>query len=110
LTTKNLPYKKRINRELGGDFDTDKFVHRPEYTESEGIARSYLISTEDQNVNIGKIGKTYWFKKGEKILTEISRKYNDEIIGNIIRHTDFKLIQKLTDSKKYFANYILHRE
>jgi dimethylhistidine N-methyltransferase len=106
----NLNLLKRINRELGGDFDTDKFVHQPEYTESEGIAKSYLVSTTDQKVDIKKIGKTYYFKKGEKISTEISRKYNDEIIGDIIRKTDFKLIRKLTDSKQYFANYVLIRE
>jgi dimethylhistidine N-methyltransferase len=106
----NLNLLKRINRELGGDFDTDKFVHQPEYTENEGIAKSYLVSVTDQKVSIEKNGKTYHFKKGEKISTEISRKYNDEIIGDIIRKTDFKLIRKLTDSKEYFANYILIRE
>ena len=106
----NLNLLKRINRELGGDFDSAKFAHQPEYAENEGIAKSYLVSTTDQKVRIEKIGKTFYFKQGEKISTEISRKYNDEIIGNIIRKTDFKLIRKLTDSKKYFANYILIRE
>jgi uncharacterized SAM-dependent methyltransferase len=101
---------KRINRELGGDFNTDKFAHQPEYAESEGVAKSYLVSTADQKVSIEKIGKTFYFKQGEKISTEISRKCNDEIIGEIIMQTDFKLIQKLTDSKKYFANYIIIKE
>ncbi|NOX48261.1 MAG: L-histidine N(alpha)-methyltransferase [Chlorobi bacterium] len=106
----NLNLLKRINRELGGDFHTDKFLHQPEYIESEGVAKSFLVSATDQKVSIEKIGKTFYFKQGEKISTEISRKYNDEIIGDIIAKTDFKLIRKLTDSRKYFANYILIRE
>lgn len=105
----NLNLLKRINHELGGDFDLDKFSHHPEYSEKEGIARSYLKSSVEQKVSIKKIGKTYNFAKGESILTEISRKYNDENINKLISNTDFKIIKKLSDSKKYFSNYVLTR-
>jgi len=41
--------------------------------------------------------------------TEISRKYNDEILAKILKKTDFKITNRLTDSNGYFADYILHR-
>ncbi len=110
ITSKfNLNLLDRINNELGGDFDVSKFIHQPEYTEDEGIAKSYLVSTEKQTVQINGFTQPFMFEAGEKIHTEISRKYNDEIIHKIIAGTDFTQECKVTDSKNYFADYILKR-
>ncbi len=106
----NLNLLKRINNELGADFEVEKFRHNVEYSEKEGIVRSYLVSSSEQKVSINEIGKTYNFAKGEKILTEISRKYNEEIFNKIIYNTDFKIIKILTDSKKYFSDYVLTKK
>ncbi len=105
----NLNLLSRINKELGGDFDLSTFQHAPEYTSNEGIARSYLVSLVSQEIPISGIGKSFKFEKGEKMQTEISRKYNDEILDNILNKTDFKIVAKLTDSQVYFADYILNR-
>lgn len=105
----NLNLLSRINTELGGDFDINMFSHQPEYTVDNGIAISYLVSTVEQTVTLNGSAKRYKFSQGEKILTEISRKYNDQIINNIVRNTDFQITHKLTDRKGYFANYILKR-
>lgn len=105
----NLNLLERINRELGGVFDIDKFSHQPEYIAKEGIAKSFLVSDVKQKVYIKEIAKTFSFEKGEKIATEISRKYNDEIVQKIIKKTDFRITDKLTDSKSYFSNYVLNR-
>ena len=77
--------------------------------ESEGIAKSFMVSTVNQTVEIKALGQTFEFEAGEKIHTEISRKYNDELINKIIWDTDFKLETKIMDSKAYFADYILTR-
>lgn len=105
----NLNLLSRINNELDGDFNTKTFLHQAKYTEEDGIAKSYLVSTINQTVTLNGSGKLYHFAEGEKIHTEISRKYNDEIISNIIKDTDFHIINKLTDSNGYFAEYILNR-
>jgi dimethylhistidine N-methyltransferase len=105
----NLNVLERINRELGGDFNIEEFDHLPEYTEEEGIAKSYLVSKIDQTVFIEAIQKSYTFKKGEKIHTEISRKYNDKILNTILEDSQLRVVSKLTDSKTYFADYILEK-
>ena len=105
----NLNLLHRINNELEGDFILENFNHKPEYSVEDGIARSFIESTKDQTVNINGNVNPYFFKKGELIQTEISRKYNDEIIRTIIKDTDFKISGKLTDSKNYFSDYILRR-
>ncbi|MDO6803099.1 L-histidine N(alpha)-methyltransferase [Wenyingzhuangia sp. 1_MG-2023] len=105
----NLNLLDRINNELGANFDLSNFVHQPEYTQKEGIAKSYIVSTANITVTIKATGKSYTFTKGEKIHTEISRKYNDAILNKIIENTDFVLQHKITDEKEYFADYILKR-
>ncbi|MBR9910924.1 MAG: L-histidine N(alpha)-methyltransferase [Gammaproteobacteria bacterium] len=106
----NLNLLQRINTELGGSFDLDGFEHAPEYHESDGIAKSYLMSNCEQSVEIKATGKSYHFRAGEKILTEISRKYNDEILNGILEETDFFITAKFTDSDHYFADYLLNRD
>jgi len=105
----NLNLLTRINKELGGDFDISKFEHAPEYTEEEGIAKSNIVSTHNQVVEIKKLNKSFVFEKGETIHTEISRKYNDKTISKITKNTDFSIEKKILDSNKYFADYILKR-
>jgi dimethylhistidine N-methyltransferase len=106
----NLNLLDRINKELEANFDLEFFEHQPEYKESEGIAKSYLVSTKAQQVYIAQLDKTFFFNEGEKILMEISRKYNDTILNSILSKTDFVIKDKITDSKGYFANYILERK
>ena len=106
----NLNLLTRINRELGANFILDNFSHEPEYFEEEGIAYSYLLSLTAQTVCIESLNKTYDFAEGEKIQTEISRKYDESILNNIIAETDFKLVSKIMDSNAYFADYILKRQ
>lgn len=105
----NLNLLTRINDELGGEFDLNNFTHVAEYDEEKGIAKSFLVSTMEQDVRIDSLDKEFSFSKDEKIHTEISRKYSDEILNKIIADTDFEIFAKLTDSKNYFANYILRR-
>jgi L-histidine N-alpha-methyltransferase len=110
LTAKfNMNLLNRINQELGGNFNLNQFEHQPEYTENEGIAKSFIVSTTNQTVEIEATGNSYTFIKGEKTHTEISRKYNDQLIEKIIANTDFSLQTKILDSKAYFADYILTR-
>ena len=105
----NLNLLHRINRELNADFDPAQFDHVAEYTEEEGVARSYLQSKINQLVMISDIGKTYHFMQGEKIHTEISRKYDTAIMNKILQQTDFTIIDELSDGKRYFTDYIMER-
>lgn len=105
----NLNLLRRINRELGADFDLDRFEHRVEYTEKEGIVKSFLESSEKQEVVIAELGKAFYFEKGERIHTEISRKYNDELLDQFIAETPLEISTRLTDSKGLFADYVLSK-
>ena len=100
---------ERMNKELDANFDSNQFEHQPEYREEEGIARSYLVSKSDQVVYIGALSKEFRFSQGEKIGTEISRKYNESVLSKILSKTDLKIKCKFLDSNQYFADYILEK-
>lgn len=106
----NLNLLRRINRELGGDFELDNFRHRVTYTREEGIVKSFLESVREQQVTIDAIGKTFRFEEGERIHTEISRKYNDRILNEFIAGSRFVVTERLSDSNNLFADYVLLRE
>ena len=105
----NLNLLQRMNIELGADFETEQFQHIPEYTEQEGIARSSIKSLKRQMVHFSVTGNSYQFEEGEKIHTEISRKYNDDVLNKILKDSNFKIKHKFIDSRGYFADYILER-
>ncbi|WP_416877070.1 L-histidine N(alpha)-methyltransferase [Litorimonas sp.] len=105
----NLNLLKRINSELGGEFDLAQFRHAPEYDEENGIAISYIESLADQDVEIKAIDQLIHFAKGEKIKVEISRKYDLPIIRNIIADTPFEIETVFQDSQEHFFDIVLLR-
>lgn len=71
----NLNLLRRINRELGGDFDINQFRHYPIYNPQEGVMRSFLVSKKEQDVYIRALGQSFHFDAWEAIHTENSHKY-----------------------------------
>lgn len=106
----NLNLLDRINRDLGGNFNREHFDHAPEYDELEGIAKSYIVSLADQEVHIKALNRSFQFAQGEKIHTEISRKYTDAILNQLLEPTDFEWQHKFHDPSHYFANYVLQKK
>jgi len=105
----NINLLHRMNNELGADFAIEQFDHVAEYTEAEGIAKSFIVSQLAQQVYIAAVNKTYHFAAGEKIHVEVSRKYSQQVLESILETTDFTISCLLTDSKGYFADFVLHR-
>ncbi|CAN5482356.1 L-histidine N(alpha)-methyltransferase [soil metagenome] len=100
----NLNLLKRINRELGGDFDLDKFTHYANYRPVEGSARSFLISRERQTVHISALNRSFEFDQWEAVFMEISQKYSLRMIESIARESGFEIKQNFFDSRKYYCD------
>ncbi|MEW5875379.1 MAG: L-histidine N(alpha)-methyltransferase [Candidatus Zixiibacteriota bacterium] len=102
----NLNVLTRINRELGGEFDTAKFRHFGTYDVFSGAMESYLVSLERQSVFIGAIGRAFSFNPWEPIHTEYSYKYLVSDIEKLASETGFTVREHLFDSRRYFADSI----
>ena len=105
----NLNVLARINRELGGEFDLDKFEFYSFYNPDTGDVRSYLISLEDQDVLIEQTGKTFHFDKHEPIWMELSKKYSFAAIEQLGTKAGFKFEQHFLDSKEYFSDSLFRK-
>ncbi len=100
----NLNLLKRINRELGGNFDLEKFSHYANYRPIEGSARSFLISREKQSVRIDALNRSFDFEQWEAVFMEISQKYSLTMIGELASESGFEIKQNYFDSRKYYCD------
>ncbi len=102
----NLNLLRRINRELGGNFDLNKFRFHSSYDVFTGAMESYLVSKEKQTVFIKEISQSFSFEAWEPIHTEYSYKYLESDIQELAAETGFVIEKQLYDSKKYFVDSI----
>ena len=100
----NLNLLKRINKELGGDFNTDKFQHFGVYSPTLGAMESYVLATEEQNVYISELQRSFHFDAYEPIHLEYSFKLLKSDIDYLSRKTGFEIVAHFTDPKNYFAD------
>lgn len=100
----NLNLLRRINRELGANFDLEKFSHYAFYRPTECAARSYLISREEQTVFVESLNQSFDFKAWEPIFMEISQKYNIGILEELAQTSGFQVSQNFFDENRYFVD------
>ncbi|MCH8247713.1 MAG: L-histidine N(alpha)-methyltransferase, partial [Bacteroidetes bacterium] len=90
----------RINRELGGTFELDRFAHRAFYDAEHGRVEMHLVSLDDQRVRIGNV--EIRFHEHETILTEYSYKYSlDDFAA--LASASFDIEQVWTDDRQLFS-------
>lgn len=106
----NLNLLRRINRELGANFDLSAFDHYETYSPETGEARSYLVSQKKQTVTIDDLRQTVVFEPGEVIHTEISRKFTRPDIEHLARQSGFAVTEWFTDCKHYFADVLFQKQ
>jgi L-histidine Nalpha-methyltransferase len=93
----------RLNRELDADFDLDAFRHVALWNRRCSRMEIYLESLAKQDVFIPAVDMDVHFAAGERIHTENSYKYTDEMVNSILREAGFKLERTWSDSKRWFG-------
>ena len=66
----------------------------------------YLESTIKQSIKLPN-NEDLNIRKGEKILTEISRKFSEKTLSDLFKQANLYAINSYTDEKKYFTLYLL---
>ena len=102
----NLNLLKRINIELGGEFDLETFAHCPSYDPESGAMKSFLLSKIRQTIKIHALDQYFSFMPWEPIYTEISRKYNMYDVQQLAESTGFRIKENYYDSKSYFVDSV----
>jgi L-histidine Nalpha-methyltransferase len=97
----NLNLLAHANRELGADFDLQRWQHRAIYNSAAGRIEMYLISQIDQAAHIAD--HTFHFRSGEKIITEFSYKYAPEGFAALASDAGFEFRKIWTDDARLFG-------
>jgi dimethylhistidine N-methyltransferase len=91
---------RRINRELGADFDLASFRHVAFFNDDASRIEMHLESTRDQSVNVA--GNTFDFVAGETIWTESSYKYDEDQLATVASAAGFRVDRLWTDANDFF--------
>ena len=96
----------RINRELDGNFDIEKFMHWESYNPQTGTAKSFLVATEAMEVTIEQLQLNIHFDQWETIHVEISQKYDDNTVAWLAQQSGLEIVTSFADKNVYYKNYV----
>lgn len=103
----NMNLLTRINRELGGEFNPERFQHRAFYNQKEGRIEMHLESLESQIVPVAALERSFAFTAGETLHTENSYKFDTQSLEAMASKSDMRLLQQWTDERGWFALNLL---
>jgi L-histidine Nalpha-methyltransferase len=103
----NYNLLRRINRELTADFDVEQFVHHATFSPSASRMESYLISKRQQTVTVS--GQRFELDAWEPIHTEVSCKYSQRRIDELLKVAGLERLALFTDSEHRFADVACRR-
>lgn len=94
---------RRLNRELGADFDPGRFEHVARFDLEREWIEMRLRSTADQVVTVAELGLTVRFETGEEMRTEISAKFRRQGIQAELVAAGLEPVRFWTDPAGDFA-------
>jgi dimethylhistidine N-methyltransferase len=97
----------RINRELSGTLDVERFEHRAIYNDQLGRIEIYIESLIDQDAEI--LGRRFSFAEGERIHIENSHKYTLPQFRDLARNAGWETDQVWSDADELFSLHFLSR-
>jgi len=104
----NVNVLRRINRELGANFDLDQFEHKAFYNGEKGRIEMHLRSKKEQKVQISN--RLFEFKKNETIHTENSYKYSIEEFQLLVQQCGFIPVKVWTDENETFSVHYMEKQ
>jgi L-histidine N-alpha-methyltransferase len=96
----------RLNRELDGNFDPESFRHVAEWNPLKSRMEINLESTRPQVVNLRMANLTVRFQTGERIHTENSYKYTEQMVETMLCASGFRLEKTWYDRRKWFGLHL----
>jgi L-histidine N-alpha-methyltransferase len=97
---------RRLNRDLGADFNLEAFAHRARWNAVDSRIEMHLESLTPQTVQIG--GHRILFVEGETIHTENSNKFTGEALDTLLTLSGFTPTRTFHDPTESFALTLAH--
>jgi len=101
----NVNILRRMNRELGGDFELSAFRHRAFYNAAHHRIEMHLESLKPQTVRVA--GHSFAFRRGETVHTENSYKYTVASFRGLAESAGWRPVATWTDENALFSIHAL---
>ena len=86
--------------------DHEHFTHFPYYDPAYGTMKSFLVSRCEQAIHIGGLNNSFHFAAWEAIHTEISQKYDEEMINKLVALSGLRVVETYFDKANYFCDVL----
>jgi dimethylhistidine N-methyltransferase len=96
---------RRLNRELGGDFDPAAFTYRACWEATDSRIAMALVSRHTQTVTLA--GQRWTFAAGEPLITEYSVKYSPEAFQALAAEAGWRAIRRWCDGPDDLSLHLL---
>jgi L-histidine N-alpha-methyltransferase len=96
----------RLNRELGASFDLDSFRHVALWNAAASRMEMHLESLREQRVQIPGLGASVPFRRGERIHTESSVKYDLPGVEALLGASGWRREATYYDQRHWFAVHL----
>jgi L-histidine Nalpha-methyltransferase len=98
-----------LNRRYKGNFDPAAFDHLALYNMEKRQIEMHLVSRIAQSVTLEKLGLSVEFAPGERLHTEISRKFEVSSLKSNLEAHGIPCVQVWTDPQSWFAVMLCQR-
>lgn len=106
----NLNMLHHLNWRFEGNFDIAQFEHWAFYSEERRQIEMHLRSLRSQTVCLRALDLTVEFSPGETIHTEISRKFDLDVMRSDLQARGLAPLQVWTDPQQWFALLLCQRQ
>ncbi len=100
----NLNVLRRMNRELGADFELSLFQHQVRFDDTRRNVEMHIESLCDQTIHFGAGGFVVTLTEGETIHTENSHKYELGELDDLTRGAGFTCVERWCDDDAAFVS------
>lgn len=99
----NLNVLRVLNRETGSNFETEAFQHQASFNTDKNQIEMHLLALRDQEIDFKKLQLSTQIMAGERILTEISRKFEKKDIESCLQQHGFEISRHFEADDDWFS-------
>lgn len=103
----NLNLLHVLNRELDADFAIDGFHHEAHYNTDFNQVEMYLTAGAAQRIRLGALDRIVELAAGERILTEISRKFTRNALQSLFAAVHFSEVRHYQPDNGFYSLVLL---
>ena len=99
-----------INRLLGANFDRAKMRYHSWFNPEWQQIEMYAVANESHSISIPSANAAFTWNKNERILVEISRKFEPNRLQEQLGFLGLQPVAHYTDPKEWFSVFLLRKQ